>query len=82
MHAGSRWLLSESSVGVESLFESEAAEDACPLVWTVRLIDDDIGGIIAVVGAADGASEFGGVGRLAPIGKCGRSGMSEAEPHL
>ena len=55
-------------VGVGASLESEDAEEACPLVWTLSLIDDDVGSIVGLVGYADGTSELRSVGRLAAIG--------------
>ena len=55
-------------VSVPGSLESEDAEEACPLVWRVSLIDDDVGGIGGVVGASDGTPELRSVGRLVAIG--------------
>ena len=55
-------------VGVGGSLESENAEEACPLVWAVSLIDGDVGGIVDVVGYADDMSELRSTGRVAAIG--------------
>jgi hypothetical protein len=55
-------------VDVGASLESEDAEEACPVVWTLSLIDDDVGSVAGLVGYADGTSELRSVGRLAAIG--------------
>ena len=55
-------------VGVGASLESEDAEEACPLVWTLCLIDDDVGSTVGLVGYADGTSKLRSFGRLAAIG--------------
>ena len=55
-------------IGVGGLLESESAVKACPLVLTVSLIDVDVGGIVGVVGYADGTSELRSAGWFKAIG--------------
>ena len=50
-------------VGAEGLLESVHAGVACLWVAVVSLVDEDVGGIVGVVGVADGTSELSSVGR-------------------
>ena len=45
-------------VSVRGLLESKHAKQACPLEWTVSLIDGDVSGIVGVVGYANGMLEL------------------------
>ena len=50
-------------VGAEGLLESVHAGVACLWVAVVSSVDEDVGGIVGVVGVADGMSELSSVGR-------------------
>ena len=50
-------------VGAEGLLESVDAGVACLWVAVVSSVDEDVGGIVGVVGVADGMSELSSAGR-------------------
>ena len=58
-------LSGESGVDVraEGLLESVHAGVACLWVAVVSSVDEDVGGIVGVVGVADGMSELSSAGR-------------------
>ena len=55
-------------VGAEGLLESVHAGVACLWVAVVSLVDEDVGGIVGVVGVADGTSELSSVGSRVAVG--------------
>ena len=58
----------EVDVGAEGLLESVHASVACLWVAVVSLVDEDAGGIVGVVGVADGTSELSSAGSRVAVG--------------
>ena len=56
-------LVGRCSGSIEGLLESVHAGMACLRVVVVSSVDEDVGGIVGVVGVADGTSELSSVGR-------------------